>query len=157
MSPSRLGLCGFTRHVRRVHRVPAFGRDPEGWLDATLAVLSDGGFDVLLPTQEQVTILARDSARLTTPVALPAFESLLRVQDKVAQLRVLEELGLAHPASTVTAEVAAWNRFPVFVKAPIGTASQGVRLVEDRASLRAAARDFGTARSSCRSRWPGRS
>ena len=105
--------------------------------------LAGGGFDVLLPTQEQVTILARDSARLPTPVAVPSFESLLRVQDKVAQLRVLEELGLPHPASTVTAEVAAWNRFPVFAKAPIGTASQGVRLVADRAALREAARDFG--------------
>ena len=30
VSPTRFGLCGFTRHVRRVHRVPAFGRDPEG-------------------------------------------------------------------------------------------------------------------------------
>ncbi len=143
VSPTRLGLCGFTRHVRRVHRVPAFGRDPEGWLSATLDVLSRGEFDVLLPTQEQVTILARDSSRLRVPVALPSFESVLRVQDKAAQLRVLAELGLLHPDSTVTGDVAAWNRFPIFVKAPIGTASQGVRLVRDRASLRAAVSDFG--------------
>ena len=51
VSPTRIGLATFTRHVRRVHRVPALGRDPDGWLDATLAVLEAGGHDVLLPTQ----------------------------------------------------------------------------------------------------------
>ena len=101
---------------------------------------------MLLPTQEQVTILARESSRLPVPAALPSFESVLRVQDKVAQLDVLESLGLPHPASTVVESVAGWNRFPVFVKAPIGTASQGVRLVRDRASLRDAFRDFGGGR-----------
>ena len=143
VSPTRVGLCGFTRHVRRVHRVPAFGRDPEGWLSALLEVLARGEFDVLLPTQEQVTILARDADRLAVPAALPSFESVLRVQDKVAQLGVLESLGLRHPASTVVESVGGWGRFPVFVKAPIGTASQGVRLVRDRAALRDAVRDFG--------------
>ncbi len=143
VSPTRVGLCGFTRHVRRVHPVPAFGRDPFGWLEATLAVLDTGGFDVLVPTQEQVTILARDGGRLPVPCALPSFESVLRVQDKVAQLRVLEELELRHPESAVVEPVAGWSRFPVFAKAPIGTASQGVRLVRDRAGLRAAERDFG--------------
>ena len=146
VSPTRLGLCGFTRHVGRVHRVPAFGRDPEGWLAALLGVLARGEFDVLLPTQEQVTILARESERLPVPAALPSFESVLRAQDKVAQLGVLESLGLPHPASSVVESVAGWSHFPVFAKAPIGTASQGVRLVRDRASLRAAVRDFGGGR-----------
>ena len=106
-------------------------------------MLARGEFDVLLPTQEQVTILARDADRLPVPAALPSFESVLRVQDKVAQLDVLESLGLRHPESTVVESVGGWSRFPVFVKAPIGTASQGVRLVRDRLALRDAVRDFG--------------
>ena len=40
---------------------------PGGWLAATLAVLARGEFDLLMPTQEQVTILARDAARLPVP------------------------------------------------------------------------------------------
>jgi transposase len=32
VAPTRLGPASFTRHVRRVHRVPALGRDPERWL-----------------------------------------------------------------------------------------------------------------------------
>ena len=103
VSPTR--IWALRLHPSRAPRASGCrrsGATPRGGSTATLAVLAGGGFDVLLPTQEQVTILARDAARLPTPVALPSFESLLRVQDKVAQLRVLEELGLPHPASTVT-------------------------------------------------------
>ena len=38
LSPAGLCLGRMTRHVRRVHRVPAIGRDPFGWLDAALEV-----------------------------------------------------------------------------------------------------------------------
>src|SRR5206468_3216720 len=57
VSPDPICLARFTRHVRRVHRVPAYGIDPFGWLDATLDVLRDG-FDALLPTQEQAALLS---------------------------------------------------------------------------------------------------
>lgn len=50
VSPDPLCLARFTRHVRRVHAVPPYGRNPFGWLEATLAVLR-GGFDALVPTQ----------------------------------------------------------------------------------------------------------
>ena len=39
-SPDPVCLCRFTRHVRRVHRVPAYGDDPIGWLEAALAIYS---------------------------------------------------------------------------------------------------------------------
>jgi hypothetical protein len=123
VAPTRLGLAGFTRHVRKVHRVPAFGRDPEAWLDATLAVLRAGGHDVLLATQEQVAILARDAHRvheLGVALAVPSFAALLRVQDKVAQAETLRELGLPHPPTTIL-------RGPGYLKEPVGTASAGVR------------------------------
>jgi hypothetical protein len=119
VSPTRLGLAAFTRHVRRVHRVPAFGADPEGWLHATLAVLRAGRHDVLLPTQEQLTILARDQHRVPAALAVPSFAGLLRLQDKVAQARTLEELGLPHPPTTVLPG-------PGYLKQPIGTASTAV-------------------------------
>src|SRR5438105_3973777 len=58
LSPAGLHLCRMTRHVRRVHDVPPLGRDPFGWLEAALAVAARRGADVLLPTQEQVTVMA---------------------------------------------------------------------------------------------------
>src|SRR5580693_2635945 len=52
LSPAGLCLCRMTRHVRKVHDVPALGRDPFGWLEAALAVAERRGADVLLPVQE---------------------------------------------------------------------------------------------------------
>jgi nucleoside-diphosphate-sugar epimerase len=73
-------MARFTRHVRRLHRVPKYGDVPIAWLHAALAVFHEGAFDVLFPTQEQVAVLA--AARVDT--AVPAFEALAAVQDKVS-------------------------------------------------------------------------
>lgn len=148
VAPTWLGPASFTRHVRRVHRVPAFGRDPERWLEATLDVLRTGGHDVLLPTHEQVALLSRDAARVSelgVALAVPPFASLLRVQDKVAQATTLHEVGLPHPPTWVATsreELLARAAPPVYLKAPIGTASNAVRLASDRAGLLHAADDL---------------
>ncbi len=151
LAPTRLGLAGFTRHIRRIHRVPPFGIDPMGWLDATVEILRAGRHDVLLPTQEQVTLLARDAPRiheLGVALAVPPFASLLRVQDKVAQATTLHELGLPSPPGWIAhsrAGLLANALPPTFLKAPIGTASNGVRLVRDRNELIDAAAELDLA------------
>src|SRR4051794_8824978 len=140
LAPSRLAPTALTRHVRRVHRVPAYGLDPDGWLEAALAVLGGGEYDVLLPTQEQAAILARDAERvreLGVGLAVPPFAALARVQDKVTAYRTLAELGLPQPQTRIAASAADLREveLPAYVKAPIGTASAGVRLVRTRAEL----------------------
>jgi glutathione synthase/RimK-type ligase-like ATP-grasp enzyme len=146
------GLCltRMTRHVRRVHMVPAIGRDPFGWLDAALAVAARRRADVLLPTQEQVAVmsLARDrieAAGLAT--AVPDFGALARVQDKVSAFVTLTQVGLPQPPAVVAATAAELEDatelgLPVFVKTPIGTASAGVRRVISREVLRLLATDY---------------
>jgi len=141
LTPDPLALTRFTRHVRRVHRVPPYGADPYAWLDSALAVFGNGGFDVLFPTQEQVAVLSRSAARLESvgvPTAVPAFTALARVQDKVSAHRTLTEAGLPQPPTTVAttaAELAAWDQVPVFVKMAIGTAASGVRHITDPRDL----------------------
>jgi hypothetical protein len=146
VSPDPLCLARFTRHVRRVHAVPAYGHDPFGWLDATLGVLRCGRFDVLLPTQEQVAVLSLEAKRvheLGVAMAVPPFEALCRVQDKIAAHATLAELGLPQPSSMVARsaddllDLAA--ALPAYVKTPIGTATSGVLLVDDRGVLSAQA------------------
>ncbi|MEV0589896.1 hypothetical protein [Nonomuraea cavernae] len=141
LSPDPLCICAFTRHVRRVHRVPAFGRDPFGWLEAALAVYAAGAFDVLLPTQEQVAVLSRATDRLRerkVATAVPPFAALAMVQDKVSAFATLDRLGLPQPRSAVITgarEWAAWDAFPAYLKQPIGTATSGVRRLARRADL----------------------
>src|SRR6266480_3971216 len=64
LSPAGLCLCRMTRHVRRVHDVPALGRDPSAWLEAALDVAALRGADVLLPVQEQVAVMAMARDRI---------------------------------------------------------------------------------------------
>ena len=151
LSPDPLALTRFTRHVRRVHRVPPYGADPFAWLDAALAVYAAGRFDVLFPTQEQVAVLSGSAGRLRSlgvATAVPPFDALSKVQDKLAASRTLAELGLPQPAATVVttaAELAACRRLPAFVKTPIGTATTGVRHVTTAGELTALAREWAAA------------
>jgi len=149
LTPDPLALTRFTRHVRQLHRVPPYGADPLAWLDAALGVWATGGFDVLLPTQEQVAVLAARPDRLAAAgvvTVVPDFVALAAVQDKVSAHHTLDRLGLPQPPATVVADgagLAAWDRFPAYVKLPIGTASRGVVRVDDREAVRRLADELG--------------
>ncbi len=142
LTPDPLALTRFTRSVHRLHRVPPYGADPIAWLDTALSVWAAGRFDVLLPTQEQVAVLAAcpdrlAAARLVTVV--PDFAALAAVQDKVSAHRTLDRLGLPQPPTTVVGDadgLRRWDGYPAFVKLPIGTASRGVVRVADAGEAR---------------------
>ena len=87
LTPDPLALTRFTRHVAKLHKVPPYGADPFAWLDAALDVYRRGGFDVLFPTQEQVAVLAATQPPVVT--AVPTFEALSRVQDKISAYSTL--------------------------------------------------------------------
>jgi hypothetical protein len=150
LSPDPICLGRFTRYARRVHKVPAYGPDPLGWLDAALAVYQSGGFDVLFPTQEQVAVLSHSAQRLESAgvkTAVPPFEALRAVQDKVTASATLGALRIPQPPTAFLGsadELRAWDSFPVFVKVPIGTATTGVRRVDSPAELDAVAAEFET-------------
>jgi hypothetical protein len=142
LAPDWWCLTRFTSHVRRVHRVPAYGDDPYGWLDAAVSVLRKGRFDVLLPTQEQAALLAREADALRTTgvaIAVPPFAAITRLQDKLSARATLAELDLPQPESTVARsrdELLAIDELPVYVKAPVGTASNAVIRVTSPERLR---------------------
>jgi hypothetical protein len=154
LCPAGLCLARMTRHVRRVHPVPAIGRDPFGWLDGALGIAARRRAGLLLPVQEQVAVmsLARhriEAAGLAT--AVPDFGALAQVQDKVSAFSTLTRLGLPQPPAVLAATAAelagaelagAELGWPVFVKTPIGTASAGIRRVTSREALRQLAADY---------------
>ena len=135
VDPGPIPLARFSRLVRRVHRVPAYGRDPWGWLEATLRVLDDGGHEVLFAAHEQTAVLALAADRVGAAMAVPSFEALRRVQDKAGACAVLAEAGLRQPRRAAGP--------PAYVKARIGTASAGVVRAEDDAAFRAAIERLG--------------
>ena len=141
LAPGPLRLCRLTRHVREVHRVPGLGTDPFGWLDAALDVAGRRHAEILLPVQEQVTVMSLARERIAGTgllTAVPDFAALRQVQDKVAAFTTLTRLGLPQPrASVVTSRDAleSTDELPAFVKTPVGTASAGVRRITTRAEL----------------------
>jgi glutathione synthase/RimK-type ligase-like ATP-grasp enzyme len=148
LTPQRLALARTTKSVGRWHRVPPYGLQPLAWAEAALRVLDAGEYDVLLPTQEQVAVLALIGPELQArgvATAVPSFAALRRVQDKLSAEALLVELGLARPHSFIAhapeqltpEQLAPW---PVYLKAPIGTASNGVWLVREAGQLSAAGR-----------------
>jgi biotin carboxylase len=141
-------LARFTRHVRTLHRLPDFGVEPLAWFDRLLETAVAAQIDVVFPTQEQVTVLSHQLPRLTgagVATAVPPFASLRQVQDKSTATRTLARLGVTQPHTVVVgdvSEVASWDRFPAYVKTPVGTGSTGVRRAADAAELAAAVRSF---------------
>lgn len=135
VDPGPIPLARFSRFVRKVHRVPAYGRDPWGWLEATLAVLAGGGHDVLFAAHEQTAVLALAADRVSAGLAVPPFEALRRVQDKAGAAEALAEAGLRQPRAA--------REPPAYVKARVGTASSAVVRAEHPAELDAAIARFG--------------
>ena len=136
LTPDPLALTRFTRHVAKLHKVPPYGSDPFAWLDAALDVYRSGAFEMLFPTQEQVAVLA--AARPPVVTAVPTFEALSQVQDKISASCTLASLGIPQPRSVRVnqrADLEEWDSFPAFAKSPIGTATSGIRMIRRRSEL----------------------
>jgi predicted ATP-grasp superfamily ATP-dependent carboligase len=146
LSSTPFCLTRFTRHVRKLHKVPRFADDPIAWFHAANDIAKARAIDVLLPTQEQVAVLSALRDRLEVATVVPDFGALRGVQDKVAAWRTLEALGIPQPMSVVVRnsdDLTAIAQFPVFVKRPISTASTGVRRATTPDELAAAATALG--------------
>jgi predicted ATP-grasp superfamily ATP-dependent carboligase len=92
-------------------------------------LVRDGRYDVVLPTHEQVYLLSRfrDAFAPHVGLALPEFSALERLQNKAEFSRLLDELGLPQPQTTIVRTRADLNRvwrYPFFLKLAHSTARQ---------------------------------
>lgn len=145
--PSPWCLGRFSRFVKRFHRCPPLRDDPKGYLAFIESLAASGSFDVLLPTHEQGFLFARVQERFAGKVALasPSFDSYRAAHSKAGFSRLLGELGLPQPATTIVtseSELRKAIRYPAVIKTSIGTASRGVWFVNDARELDDAVRDL---------------
>ena len=144
--PARFPLARFSRFVAKCHRCPPMRDDPRGFLAFVEGLLAHERFDVLLPIHEQGFLFARFPDRFADiGLALPAFADYRAAHSKAGFHRVLKELGLPQPATTILRgvdELRGAVRFPCVIKTAIGTASRGVWIVGDAADLDAAIREL---------------
>jgi hypothetical protein len=140
---SGLALSSFTSCVRRTHIVPLFSTQPFNWLDAVLNILRSDrtGFDILLCTQEQITVLALEAVKVTrlgVGLCVPPLDSLAKVYTKISAYDTLNEAGLPQPNSIAVSSASellkagesllhdANGDGSIYIKRHIGTASTGV-------------------------------
>ena len=140
-------LARFSRFVRKFHRCPGLRDDPAGFLRFVEQLLAARHFDVLLPTHEQGFLFARVRQRLEKQagLALPDFESYRVAHSKAGFSRLLDQMGLPQPATTIGTsedELRGAVRLPCVVKTSVGTASRGVWLVRNASDLEAALQDL---------------
>jgi predicted ATP-grasp superfamily ATP-dependent carboligase len=136
VSSDPMCLGRFSRFVGRVHRAPACGADPDGYLARVIETVEIGHIDVLLPVHEQAYLLAAARQRLPARlgIALANFETFERVQSKASFAELLTQLNVPQPKTEIvrTADEFATERpYPFFVKAAFGTASAGVWRIGD--------------------------
>jgi predicted ATP-grasp superfamily ATP-dependent carboligase len=129
-------LGRFSRFVARVHRAPASGADPDGYLAAVLNMVETRAIDALLPVHEQAYLFA--AARQKLPrglgIALADFSAFEAVQSKARLAEFLARLDVPQPETAVVRAADEFVRtrpFPFFVKSAFGTASTGVWKVRD--------------------------
>ena len=145
--PDVLCIGRFSRFVRRFHRCPGIGRDPEAYLKFLIELLGREKFDVLLPTHEQGYLLAKVQEQLVplTTIALPTFESYVLAHGKASFSRLLTELNIPQPRTQIVDSSAELRRsafFPAVVKSTIGTASRGVRFAHNSDDIERIAIEF---------------
>jgi predicted ATP-grasp superfamily ATP-dependent carboligase len=136
VSSDPMCLGRFSRFVSRVHRAPASGADPDGYLAAVLDVIGSSRIDVLLPVHEQAYLFAAARKQLPSNlgIALADFAAFEQVQSKAGLADLLTRLKVPQPKTDIVRsadEFAADRPFPFFVKAAFGTASAGVWRVRD--------------------------
>ncbi len=144
LDPDPLCITRFSRWVRAVHRCPAPGTDPRGYLRVLLRVVDERNIDAVFPTHEQAWLLAAARAQgalpVELPVALASIDAFERVQSKVQFARLLDQLGLPQPAWRLVASERDLEglAYPYWLKAAFSTAGQGVCSVRDEGSRRVA-------------------
>src|ERR1700687_4887304 len=136
VSSDPLYLGRFSRFVSRVHRAPASGADPDGYLARVMEVVKTRKIDALLPVHEQAYLFAAARKRLPPDlgIALADFEAFEEVQSKANLAALLTRLKVPQPATEIVrsaSDFSATRPYPFFVKAAFGTASAGVWRVAD--------------------------
>ncbi len=143
IDPIATCICRFSRWTKRVHRVPAPGLDPIGYIKSVNDLMSDGTFDVLLPTHEQAWLFAAGRMLLSplAPLAVAPAQAFSRVESKIEFARLLDDVDLPQPKwglANSPDELGKWKA-PFYLKMPFSTAGTGVRRVS---SARDAERTF---------------
>ena len=140
VDPKSICLSRFSSLTRKRLVCPRYSTDPTGYLQFLAQLIQKERYDVLLPTHEQVFLLSRfrDVFSRHVGLALPDFEVMQQLQSKVEFSRLLDELKLPQPKTTIfrtRQELESLAEPPCFIKLAHSTAGSGVYFIQDNDAL----------------------
>lgn len=146
-APSPLCQCRFSSRVRRWLRCPPLGSQPEAYFDFLIRQIRGGGYDLLLPTHEEVYLLSkyRDELSRHVGLAVPPFAAMQKMMGKVEFAQTMESLSLPTPPSEVVTlgpHSDSHARYPCYLKLNYATAGLGVRFIHGPREWQEAMDDF---------------
>jgi predicted ATP-grasp superfamily ATP-dependent carboligase len=140
---TRLSPGLYSRHTTRRLVTPNMTESPRAWLDAVLSELGTRTYDLVLPTFEEIFLVARYRRALPARIRVPVenYDKLLQVHRKPELSRLAASLDIAVPESwqpqdaEELRDIAGELRFPVVVKLPAANNSLGLSTAADPAML----------------------
>lgn len=134
--PNPACIGRFSAFVRRFYRCPSWSENPGDYLDFILQRLELGRYDVLLPVHEQAFLFSavRDQLVSKVRIAISDFGGFTLLQSKATFARLLEDLDLPHPRTSLVnsrSQLEEMSHFPYYVKAPYSTAGCGVWRIDN--------------------------
>lgn len=139
--PSPLSMTRVSRYVKGFHRVPAFYRAPEDFVDALAALVGRWKIDLLMPMHEEAVTIQRLRRRLPSQliVAAPELGQLTLGLDKYKIITVASSVGVDVPATYAPAslddavEMMLSLRYPLVIKTRHGNGGKGVVITRTQA------------------------
>jgi carbamoylphosphate synthase large subunit len=134
--PNSACIGRFSALVRRFYRCPSWSENPGDYLDFIFQRLERGRYDILLPVHEQAFLFSavRDQLVSKVGIAISDFSSFTLLQSKATFARLIEDLNLPHPRTSLVnsrSQLEGMSYFPYYVKAPYSTAGCGVWRIDN--------------------------
>ncbi len=144
----RLSRALYSKHCKRLHKVPDAGKDPDAYAQAVLNLCREGNYDVVLPTSvNSLEALLPHTEKLSslTHILMPSQVQFAIGMDKIQTVEMCDQFGFHYPDSVILSaatnieDIVAKFGFPLVVKHRRNySGSWGVRCVQSLPELNSA-------------------
>jgi hypothetical protein len=113
-------LCGHSRAVARVYRVPPPNREPDAFAESLADIVKRENVDLVVPTCEEIFYVSRGLDRLPCTVLAPPLDVLRQLHSKWDFIQLARTLALPVPETRLISSAADFSDMPrPFVLKPV--------------------------------------
>jgi len=138
---SRFAIALFSKYCKRKLIYPSPSKTPEEWLRFIIKELKNGQYDMILPIDNQTTLLASKNKEILsqyTRVPVADYGIFIKAWNKAETLKLAIENDIPHPKTyfvenlEILDELSHKISFPVVIKPKISSGTRGIAYVAKR-------------------------